>query len=463
MRKPSIAVGFVALTIGVLSVTPPPASADVAPAAPGPMRAEATATPPGPDEQTLQLQVQINEYVDKIVGPSYPAGRGTRGLGGVQIDLDDKQVTFAWKGSPPAWVQRLIGDPPDGVSVSVIPAAYTRARMKIAADLLTSAAAAKVWQRFGYAWSMVGLSPAGAGLDVEAYPVTSDPAPLQSLRPRFTRLARGVTLNLSPGAKPEPLIGTLDPAYAAARGIAAGAGTRWTAASPWWGGTGVLFNVAQGTGYCTLSFTGTSGGANTALGAAHCGTGPFFNENGAPVGSAIGIKPDQDTSLIQFANGTITKNVYNCGWQGNCNVVQTVVAFPKNGNSICTGGGASGMHCNVLVKDDYTYIPADNPSPTGQGVSPVALVRQQTDDTMFANGGDSGGPAFIAVGGINMQALGINMQALGMISTGKTPQKLPDSACVGIKPGIKPKCYAAGWITLAARAVSDYGFNIMGN
>ncbi|NQU36606.1 MAG: hypothetical protein HQ526_03300 [Actinobacteria bacterium] len=155
------------------------------------------------DVELLKRRGVIDPYVTELVGPTYSQGEGRPGLGGVAINLPESAITLAWVGEPSAAVKALVAKPPTGITVEVVPATYTRAQLKAAADSLAKSKAVKAT---GIQWSQIGLSPSGAGLDVQGHPVPGSNATLEPAASGYTNRS-GVSVSLSLGSKPAPLVG----------------------------------------------------------------------------------------------------------------------------------------------------------------------------------------------------------------------------------------------------------------
>lgn len=390
------------------------------------------------DIAILKLQEVALPYVAQLAGLTYGQGEGRPGLGGIIMDLPNGTISLAWKGPLPSKVNSLVSRPPSGLTVNVTRAKYTRTELKTAAEALV---ASDVGTQTGIQWSQIGLSPTGAGLDVQGYPVASSNATLGSAAARYSTNANGVTVNLSPGSEPVEFISRSTETNTG--GLVGG---RWKGSGPpWIGGEGIMRSDGTGTIYCSTGFIGTYAGADAVVTADHCGGPQWTSGDGTVMGSIAAGLQDRDSAMLEFATAGSGSGFYGGDWQGNIGYPVARLGASVNGLYTCSGGAASGTHCNVVVRNDWTYY--DGP----QGEVFPAVYVQQIDGQLFANAGDSGGPVFSFTGQGGLTA------AVGVVIAGDLNQAIP-SSCGSLAPQIAPKCTVYGWYVQSTQWGQDYPY-----
>lgn len=406
------------------------------------------------NEQLVKDQARLTPYLDQITGPTYSKGLGAPGLGGVQVDMPKRLVTFAWKGTPPPTVKASLSAPPRGFTVRMINAAYSRAQLSQAATKLV---ASQVRTETGTRWTQVGLQPDGSGLLVQVYASGQETSNnLQSFAPAYTQAAGGIPVAISQGAPPKSAVGTLDESKA----FGYNRNGRWNAGAS---GSGLVGGAAMvgrldGTNrsFCTTGFNATTpAGQRVATTADHCQPGAKENGNGSALGNQDEGVNEHDNALLNWIGGPeiFGAGTYGGNWDGISGpgaLSYSVggLSTSYNGSYTCAGGAASGLHCNVVILNDWTYYEREDQ----EDVYPAVYVRQ-IDDGLWSNGGDSGGSVwqFMQDGRVS---------ALGMVSANDANPFFPDPDCGSLAPGIGEQCSIRGWYVPMTTAIEDYGLQL---
>jgi hypothetical protein len=397
----------------------------------------ATATPDDPlsDPALAQImadQERMNAWIDTVVGPDYEGGSGRKGLGGVTMDPKAKTITLSWKGALPSVVQKAVDNPPAGVAVSVISASYTRAEMHKARDRFV-AKAARAKKETGQQWTEISPSAAGAGLSIEVT-ADSDPASATATLPATARNsteAAGMPVDVKLGA---PAEGT--------------AGQRWAATAPWQ--AGMAMRIPSG-GMCSSAFTGIgSDGSKLILTAAHCGTsGDVYSQGGGKIGRIYGSLWNRDTAIIG-TGGAISANINDGRWNAPASDVRVTgrAGYNYNGNSVCTSGAMSGVHCLLVIDNDDTSFYSKD---MNADIAPAIKIRATGSgaNAMIFSTGDSGGPAFALYDSSNRR------EARGIISHGTNVV-----GCTTTIAWSGQTCFSTGYYVAIKRAIADYSMTL---
>ncbi|MEU7961822.1 hypothetical protein [Micromonospora humida] len=353
-RAAAAAFGVTMLVAGVATA---PATAAPAPAAGGKATAagsfiDSTPVPGGfaSWKELLELQQRMNNAAARITKIAQRDAKS--GFAGVIADPTARKLQVFWKGEAPAG---LVATSRATVPTEVLPAAYTRRELDVAAAKLRRSAGDKI--------TTVGPRADGAGLLVGTQSGLLGAASMA-----------GVPVTVQTGVSASPA-------------------TRWDDTAPWWGG-GAWRNATTGGG-CSTGFGVFQGGSARMLSAAHCGN--INNAATDPTGQSMGIvgtrNAGTDTLLLSGASGG---RVFNNSTDANGAVVsefsnQVIGAQASQvGNFVCTSGAYSGTRCSIQVKARNLCINVrDFGTVCGQ------VQAESTTRTNAVGQGDSGGPVEI--------------------------------------------------------------------
>ncbi|MBO4161695.1 hypothetical protein [Micromonospora antibiotica] len=368
-----VAVAAFGVTILVAGVATAPATAAPAPAAPGGKAAttgsfvDSTPVPGGfaSWKELLTLQQRMNTAAARITKIAQRDAKS--GFAGVVADPTARKLQVFWKGEAPA---SLVATSRATVPTEVLPAAYTRRELDVAAAKLRRSAGNKI--------TTVGPRADGAGLLVGTQSGLLGAASMA-----------GVPVTVQTGVSATPA-------------------TRWDDTAPWWGG-GAWRNTATGGG-CSTGFGVFRNGVARLLTAAHCANINVVaaDPTGQTIG-AVGIRnTGTDTLLLTTSAGG---RVFNNSTDANGAVVsefsnQVIGAQASQvGNFVCTSGAYSGTRCSIQVKArDLCINVRDFATVCGQ------VQAESTTRTNAVGQGDSGGPVEIvnAANTLQVWATGTN-------------------------------------------------------
>lgn len=389
-----VAVAAFGVTMLVAGVATAPATAAPAPAAPGGKAATAgsfidsTPVPGGfaSWKELLTVQQRMNTAAARITKIAQRDAKS--GFAGVIADPTTRQLQVYWKGEPPAG---LVATSRATVPTQVLPAAYTRRELDVAAAKLRRSAGDKI--------TTVGPRADGAGLLVGTQSGLLGAASLA-----------GVPVTVQTG-------------------VAAAPATRWDDSSPWWGGA-AWRNTANGGG-CSTGFGVFQGGVTRVLSAAHCANLNVVaaDPTGQTIGTVTSRNVGTDTLIIAGSGGG---RVFNNSTDAAGNVVsefnnQVIGALASQvGNFVCTSGAYSGTRCSIQVKARDLCINVRN-----FGTVCGQVQAESTTRTNAVGQGDSGGPVEIvnAANTLQVWATGTNTAiddtntattCTGYVPTGRT-------------------------------------------
>ncbi|GIF02205.1 hypothetical protein [Paractinoplanes rishiriensis] len=362
------------------------------------------AAPPGFASWTEAIAVQGR--LEAAAARVTKAGGAAAGLAGVELDLAKRDLVVYWKGAMPAQTARIIDQVRADVPVRVRSARYSAtelaavSRALVARPEVTSAAGKVDGSGVEAAGNMTAMRTARStwGTDV---PVTMTP---------------------DRGFRPTSCGGRRDDC------------------SPYNGGS--RYNPAR-RGFCSTGFAVRHQNRDKMLTAGHCGANGDAVVDGA--GEAMGtVDSDnnaRDTMMITLPSGTVVSGRIFVG--GPTSSSTRSVESAKSsfvGAFVCTGGAATGEHCNVKVDavDVFTEF--------GDGVIHGPLVAASQVDGKVAFGtGDSGGSVYVPT-----SVLG-KVSVRGTISAG-----LNTIPCPG-PPADAPRCGSALLYADAVQSLNFYG------
>ncbi|MER7759672.1 hypothetical protein [Streptomyces sp. NPDC097619] len=353
----------------------------------------------GPDAAVLKRQHVLDELANRItLNKAEDRRHELPGFAGLVVDPDDGVLRLYWKGVVPRKVRSVAASAPAGTRVEFLPARHSAAEVVAGREKIVTATKAGRRVLAGDAdWHTLTVAPDGSGLPLAYEPEQG----LSTQRTRATSAAletsaeqvTGVSVSVSTEPRPQ-------------------ATGRQNDTSPWWGGAAIISSVKPmgcSTAFAVRLKTGRPG----LLTAAHCGDwGGFTDPTGEIVGGVGAAKLDRDTTVIDVGttSGTVAGRYYDGPWTTSDSKSIVRADYNNNGDYVCTSGAMSGVHCNLRIYADNSYVHLDN----GQFVSPV-IKAARTDMSNVSHAlGDSGGPVVTTADG----TYGPRMAARGIISAG---------------------------------------------
>ena len=399
-----LCVGAVATVTASTMVLSLGATATAAPIKPG-----ATVTDDGSgssttlsatDRAAMQRQAKLDKLADKLAGPGATESKHSGGYAGAIVDGAAGTLTVYWHGALPQLVADVTSEgAAEGLKVIVNHAAYSAHQLEIArAQLEKSVEGKQPATEPAAAWSSIAIQPDGSGL-LMGYDPADTAAGMSS-----TEFATHASALAAVPVK----------AVTRKRSVAT---TRMNDHAPFYGGAHL---ITPDDHFCSSGFAGTYNGNTVMLTASHCGTsGTFYNGSGETYGTAIGSSTRYDVTFIKVSS---TGNWYYDGaWNDPTGYSKqiTSVALNHDGDSVCTSGAMSGIHCSLLVTNSGVDLNIG-----GIVRSNVVIAKRTIAGTMAVASGDSGGPVVTSADG----SWGMRMQARGIISGG------PDDSWVVCDP-----------------------------
>jgi hypothetical protein len=151
---------------------------------------------------------------------------------------------------------------------------------------------------------------------------------------------------------------------------------------------GYMYSVGH---VCSSGFALSIGGGNWTTTARHCGETPWYDRDnsGISYGFTRYVSSDGAARVLTATGSPFT---FDGAWNNSYGYYKTVSAYAdvSLGDHVCTSGGNSGVHCNILITSMY-YSFDDGWGPV------VSTIRgdQQTAGQIAVIQGDSGGPVFV--------------------------------------------------------------------
>jgi streptogrisin D len=337
----------------------------------------AMTTPSDKAAYALMLaQVPIDQLVERLerIDAADKDSSGS-GLAGLRSDPASRALEVYWRGAVPASVSSEIAAArAGGVTVTVLPAAYTRdellAETKRLADLtMTDDKAAVQLAMIGPKYDGSGLQAGVSGLD-KTLPAARIPAQARQLLPT---LASTVPLDVTAADRPQLT-------------------TRYADTPPFWGGA---YMVRTGGGACTTGFgvTGLNGASTYILTANHCGHGEWrAGGNTLFIGNSVTTAVDHPHDTQLLLGSQAGASVYTGDYLGGTNQGSAPVkgAVPSaTGGTVCTSGSYSGERCGINVISTNLTI-----NVTGYGQMTNMTMADHPNNQSAVGNGDSGGPAY---------------------------------------------------------------------
>jgi hypothetical protein len=312
-------------------------------------------------------------------------------------DLARKATTIMWHGPRTHLLMAIIREGARrGIAVHIQHRRYSLQQINAATAAIWKQAAAGKWAGFKVA-AIAGISATHDGITVEG---TYTAVPPGRRAPQVRSLAtvvRGVPVRIQPSHAFTKLSG------------------RDADTAPFNAG-GLMVGYYTGA-VCSSGFAIVINGVDHTTTARHCNdgnaAGDYVDANDATAPSPPPTSQWYGKYLENSGNGgaMVMGNtgfywMFNHGW--NSTTYSTVIGYENLGlnDLVCTEGGNSGEHCNVKVIDlSVSYNDGDG--------SFLTIEGQQTDGTIAAMEGDSGGPVM----SLNNTSSG-QVRAAGMIQAG---------------------------------------------
>jgi streptogrisin D len=321
----------------------------------------------------MLAQVPIDRLVERIerIDAADKNSSGS-GLAGLRSDPARRALDVYWHGAVPASVSsETVAARADGVTVTVIPAPYTRdellAETKRLADLtMVDDKAAVQLAMIGPKFDGTGLAAGVSGLD-KKLPTARIPAQARQLLPT---LASAVPVDITATERPR-------------------LASRYADTPPFWGGA---WMVRTGGGACTTGFgvTGLNGASTYILTANHCGHGEWRSGgNTYFIGNSVTTAVDRPHDSQLLLGNQAGARIYTGEYLGSTNQGSAPVkgAVPSaTGGTVCTSGAYSGERCGITVIATGLTI-----NVTGYGQM-VHMSAADHPNASAVGNGDSGGP-----------------------------------------------------------------------
>ncbi|MEV8515088.1 hypothetical protein [Dactylosporangium sp. NPDC051484] len=385
--------------VGLASSTATTAFADPGGAADA--KSSASTAVQGIDAATLERQAKLDALADLITGTAGTEERHSGGYAGVVVDAEHGVLSVYWKGAVPQQVRDVQAEAKTaGLAVTVTDAKYSAEELEAARANLEKAVEGKPAADVpAAAWNSIAVEPDGSGLFVtynssaapQARSAGVSAAQVTAVAPDAfasnAQVLAGVPVRAAVAAEQTPLYG------------------RAADSSPYYGGARIYNSDAK---FCSTGFGGRYAGSDVLLGASHCGTsGNFYNGAynllGAPISGGYNL--GYDVTFVRIFVGSAGANYYDGAWN-DPGYNKRIETWTLNhvGDSVCTSGAMSGIHCGIKVK----YAGVDS---IIEGITRHNVVQAlRTTTNMASAKGDSGGPVVACGATCDM------MQARGIIS-----------------------------------------------
>ncbi|MCC9308815.1 S1 family peptidase [Kitasatospora sp. RB6PN24] len=358
------------------------------------------------DIKLMNDQAVLDKVVDQITGGRSESDRAQiPGFSEVEVNAAQKRIVLHWKGDVPGSVKKVLANLPQGVSVQIVPAKYSKAELHAARDKLLAANTSGGGKQRALASNVTStatritsIAPAvdGSGLDVTydedrgtGQRDTRDPL-VPTVRQNKTREVKSIAdavAGVDTHVSYQPL--SVDAQK-----------TRQYDTPSWYGGAGLRTpHTGQYYGICSTGFGVTrQDGKKLITTAYHCGQGTFTTfggnlfvgststQNESSTDDISGLDPGSNSSGNRIYDGSgpddpsgFAKVV--SGW-GNNNV----------GDQVCTSGANSGIHCGIYIQQTDIGVTGEN------GIYRPDVDFAVSNSVAVANG-DSGGPVFTGANG----------------------------------------------------------------
>lgn len=306
-------------------------------------------------------------------------------------DTAARSMTLLWNGQnpvPDAVTRRALAD---GIVLKTQPWMLSYAQIQTAARTLASLDS-NFFGTFGFNLAdIVGIDPSFQGVSIEgtfSSSVSDVAAAVDQLTARAQALV-GVPVRVIPN-------------------VSAGSATgRSNDRSPFNAGG---YMISPSTGYtCSSGLAIEIGGVTHTTTARHCNATDYVARDAPGNQYALGSSTVVNPAAARYLGGAGSPRV----WDGAYNTEdyqKTVVGYadPAIGTEVCTSGGNSGVHCNIIVTSLSVYIN------DGYGATEMIRGVQQKVGQIALIQGDSGGPVIVPLWPC-LFGIGCRVRAAGMI------------------------------------------------
>ncbi|WP_197003142.1 hypothetical protein [Longispora fulva] len=363
------------------------------------------------------------------------------GFTSVTVDAAKGTLTVFWHGTPSKAEQAVLDHVRhQGTTVTLVPARYSKLDLDRQVAQIALDATAGGAERVTH----ITKRPDGSGIEVGVAPAQAPSArtgaPLGSSLAHVQAAGRDVELTITIGSNDR------------APGL-----SRESDTPAYWGGALVRYSADS---YCSSGFAvhWPQDGNDYMTTAAHCGgvwqtysNGNFTSTMGPGTPGGTGY----DLMFIRTASGTAGRiytgpRAYAAG-QGSMPV--TRASHTHVGDSLCTGGAATGWHCYIRAsgptQDCRAWVAAVGLGNCFNVEGGITTVANQ----LIAGHGDSGGPVWTPINGFDQP--NSSADARGLISS--RPDGWADIPCGNDPVFNQPNtCSTAVWFTDVVSAIGPW-------
>lgn len=393
-------------------------------------------------QQLFDAQQPLDEWATRLEEAAQ-ASQGS-GFTSVRVDAELNLLTLYWRGEPSVAEQKVINAVrADGIDVKLVPARYSRSELDSMVDLVGLDARKRAGDRVSY----ITKQPDGSGLTVGVQPdpagaFSFDSSTLGRELPHLqAAIAKGgITVRAAPKQK-NPLALREDDGV------------------PHAGGALVRNTVSRGR--CTSGFAvnwPSVGDYMTT--AAHCGWVGVNFANGADV--HMGVMTNGNTGYdMRFIRTVGSPGSYGAIYTGSPARVAgqtganiTGASHTHIGDWLCVSGAFRGLRCSIRASGP-TVDCRDHVATHGLGNANGCWYVEggiSSVNELFFGHGDSGGPVYVPLNGINRPDSRGN--ARGLISS--LPVGWNWQSCPNPVDGGTGQCATAVWFTDIVSAIAPW-------
>lgn len=407
------------------------------------------------DAALMRKQDVLDGVVRRLLNDVSPEQQHTiAGFGGVTMDPATSSIKLYWKGTVSAHVTSVRSTLPAGVTVTVLPAKYTRAELRTAqAKLLSSSGSdSPTITATGAKISRIGPVADGSGLEV-AY---ADALLLPRIAPATTFLHAATGTTTTTTTAREYRTTSVDSSAEVTSGVptattyeplAPPTSGRQNDTSPWFGGAGMRSPTNT---YCSTGFGVKRRVDNrfAVLTAAHCAnyaaTGTYKDPQAEYVGTIVAMRQDRDVAVVIQRTDTASAGRVWFGPPTELSDSRAVSGAGTNvvGGLVCTSGASTGIHCSSRIESVGGTVR------TSDGVLHTAIVKAtRTTGSAAVGTGDSGGPV-VAYDGSRVRAHGVIVSGASAVTCSSTP-------------AITATCYKTVYYVDVKQVLADFSLTLL--
>ena len=362
------------------------------------------------DAKTLALMAAQQPLTAAVQRIEAAAGSGNHGLAGTAIDVPHQSITVYWHGTVPKAVTAEIDRTRSHrITVTVLPAAYSRAQFDAEMKRLESRSTAEAnLHHTKPLIASVRVRDDYSGIDIG---VTSDPVAATSM----LSPSRGDLVSSMPASTHhEDVMRTM--------------ATRQADTTPFYGGGAM--KAATVDSKCSTGWAVHDSSRTYILSSAHCGWFSWNTWSNTPMGRTSKIAYSFDAQVIATSSqdriyiGTSIADTTGAGQSTR----QVVGILPlEEGTELCADGAFSGLQCNAKVT---SAGPREVAVKGADGIYRDAMLwvaASQTSNTI-AGTGDSGGPLFGVTGPGGSEILAAGTITGGTSAVGMKCNGVPQSS-----------------------------------